>query len=221
MRVPRLAMWLVLVGVALLPGAPRLAAHVVPDELTLVCEESRASVDSRSVATRSDGVHLTIDNRTGSDVTVVARNRIKGSDRVTAPAGVTHGTILVTPGEVTLACLRIGAVHYATTRVENPNNVFLGLYPECTGDYYMQAQGALPATRPKWAPSFGTRRAAAKSALAPWIRAGDLVTRRGYPASNGARFFLVRGGRVRAIVDVSRWRNRWYSGSPQVCQELF
>jgi hypothetical protein len=148
MSLRRAAMFLVLVGVALVPGAPRVAARYPPDEL------------------RDGGT----------------------------PAG-----------------------HFATARLEDPDDLHLGHQLDC-GGFDTEMSFDLHSPGPEKLRGYRSPELLALRYLDGYLQEGDRLERSGHPGIDHSWFLIVREGRAVARVELFEHEGRWYFDAIEACE---
>jgi len=210
-------------------ASPTDLAEGATDVAAVRCEPSGARVQPEAVSVRSDGVHLSIDNRTDRKQSVYMRIAGAIGPLTEVDVGVTETVSTSGPGSWELLCVAGNA--YPTEQspwvgleVVDPEGLWVSDVLECDEiaashpDYREDFDGGTPAGQT--GDPVELSRASITAAGFPVLE-GDVIERAGYPEAESVHTRVVRDGRVVAI---GRWQaaddGRWIDRGAEYCDDL-
>lgn len=193
-----------------------------PTTVEIICEEGTRT-DTPAVRVQADGVHLRVDNRTGSERFIYKQEGPTSAlNQHVAPAGVSQSVSLEGPGSWRIICSRAypdEGSPWVELEVLDPEGLWVPDRPECDdiegthpdyfddlpigyqGDPLELAKQEVPGEMPDWS-------------------AGDMVERAGYPGADSPMFRVVREGQVVAVAYYrDDGRDGWLFGGIEYCAD--
>ncbi len=166
---------------------PAAAPSPLPDAVQVVCDANGTSVTTPIARPQPDGVHLRIENTTGTDMGFDVGTL--GGDN--APSGASEIVWPVPPGDIEVGCsdLEGNRQDRATLTIQDPDGIWIDPKVGCddvavgTADYVQGATG-----------EHGDLVAIARAGVADRLREGDVVEAAGYPAATDRHVIVVRDG---------------------------
>ena len=210
-------------------ASPTDLAEGATDVAAVRCEPSGTWVQAEAVSVRSDGVHLSIDNRTDRKLSVYTRIAGAIGPLTQVDVGVTATVSTSGPGSWEVLCLAGNA--YPTEQspwvgleVVDPEGLWVSDVLECDEiaashpDYREDFDGGTPAGQT--GDPVELSRASITSAGFPVLEV-DVIERAGYPEAESVHTRVVRDGRVVAI---GSWQaaddGRWIDRGAEYCDDL-
>jgi hypothetical protein len=210
-------------------ASPTDLAEGATDVAAVRCEPSGTWGQPEAVSVRSDGVHLSIDNRTDRKVSVYTRIAGAVGPLTEVDVGVTETVSTSGPGSWELLCLAGNA--YPTEQgpwvgleVVDAEGLWVSDVLGCDviaashPDYREDFEGGTPIGRP--GDPVDLSRVSITSAGFPVLE-DDVLERAGYPEAESVHTRVVRDGRVVAI---GRWQaaddGRWIDRGAEYCDDL-
>jgi len=210
-------------------ASPTDLAEGATDVAAVRCEPSETWVQPEAVSVRSDGVHLSIDNRTDRKLFVYTRIAGAIGPLTQVDVGVTDTVSTSRPGSWELLCLAGNA--YPTEQspwvgleVVDPEGVWVSDVLECDAiaashpDYPEDLEGGTPAGQ-TGDPVELSRASISGAGFA--VLEEDVLEQAGYPEAESVLVRVVRDGR---IVAIGRWQaaddGRWIDRGTEYCEDL-
>jgi hypothetical protein len=175
----------------------------LPDIARVVCVPGGPPrIETPAVRPQSDGIHIELVNATGKRLVLSIEDSSGGGMGSDAPRGTSGQVVDLQPGTVAIACYGLdeddGEV--AQSRLEIVDQDAQWISVELSNDCQVGFSGItdyVPEARGEDDPL-----AAAKGALAPYMREGDVVERAGYRDAAALTYRLVRAGETLATVSL-------------------
>ena len=170
----------------------------LPDIALVVCDPTGTRLATPTVKPQPDGVHLQIENDTGSERSISVLDPQGGGMGQGAPVGRSELVVDLGPGTLEVACAdpRADAKSGSLLEVVDEDGLWISTKLDCTvgfsgvSDYAPDARGD------------ADRLTAARDGLGSYTQPGDVLEPAGYPEAETPLYRLVRGGEVLATVNL-------------------
>ena len=202
------------------PTTPAGEAGWLPDVAQIDCEVNGAKVLTTRVRPQPDGLHLNVENETGTELAFSVEESQTGGQGASAPTGSVDYVWSIPPGKVFVKCTNDEAdpseIEGAMFEVVDEEGVWVStsLADSCkeasmtTADYAIGAQGK------EGGPVDIARRLFEKQGLRP----GDVVESAGYPESDETIVRVTRSGDVIATMSFLRdGAGGWLAENTTLC----
>lgn len=213
--------------VAIVVILPSCARHLpssdgseIPGVARVVCSASGTRIETPSVRTHPDGVHVVIDNRLGFDTGFSTRYET-GAAGDNAPQGESEHVLRAPPGALEIGCYTDrDAVEsdLGTLQVVDPSGIYRSTELDCDSIVEGVSDYAEGATGEHGDPVDLAR---TRFEQVTDVRADDVIEVAGYPEDDLRTVRLVRDGRVIATISFSAsGRGGWLEDTFARCDEL-